>query len=167
MANNALRLTAIPLCSITAGELGHYTQADTKTYWYSLTLSLLMATNNYPNLIIILVVTTGFLVSSFSGWLLYKAEEKAINADFRRDVNVRAASVYREVIINFYALNSISVMFNGDRVPTFRQFSFEAKRILSRHRDIQALEWIPRVLHSERASYKAKHHKESNQRLGE
>ena len=112
-----------------------------------------MNTKNNPALIIILVVVVGVCVSGFSGWSLYKADEKAIINDFKKDVDARAASLYREVAINLETLHSLSVMFSGDSIPTFRQFSSEAKKILSRHNDIQALEWIPRVLHSERVLY--------------
>ena len=112
-----------------------------------------MNAKNNPALIIILVVVVGVCVSGFSGWSLYKADEKAIVNDFKKDVDERAASLYREVTINLETLHSLSVMFSGDTIPTFRQFSSEAKKILSRHHDIQALEWIPRVLHSERVLY--------------
>jgi len=112
-----------------------------------------MNAKNNPALIIILVVVVGVCVSGFSGWSLYKADEKAIINDFKKDVDERAASLYREVTINLETLHSLSVMFSGDTIPTFRQFSSEAKKILSRHHDIQALEWIPRVLHSERVLY--------------
>jgi len=95
-------------------------------------------------------------VSGFSGWSLYKADEKAIVNDFKKDVDERSASLYREVTINLETLHSLSVMFSGDTIPTFRQFSSEAKKILSRHHDIQALEWIPRVLHSERVLYETR-----------
>jgi len=95
-------------------------------------------------------------VSGFSGWSVYKADQKAIINDFKKDVDERAAALYREVAINFETLHSLSVMFSGDTIPTFRHFSSEAKKILSRHHDIQALEWIPRVIHSERILYEAR-----------
>jgi len=119
-----------------------------------------MNTKHKPALIIILVVVVGICASGFSGWLLYKADEKAIINDFKKDVDARAASLYREVAINLETLHSLSVMFSGDTIPTFQQFSSEAKKILSRHHDIQALEWIPRVLNSERVLYETKNRQE-------
>ena len=104
-------------------------------------------------LIITLIVIAGVLLSGFSGWALYEADNKAIINSFKKDVNGRTDSLYRELIINLETLHSLSVMFSGETIPTFRQFSSEAKKILSRHDDIQALEWIPRVIHSERVLY--------------
>ena len=109
-----------------------------------------------PNQVIVLVVIIGVILSSMSSWFLYKAEEKAILSEFHKDVDERAASLYREVAINFETLRSLAILFNGDTIPEFKQFSLEAQKILSRHSDIQALEWIPRVIHSERATYEAK-----------
>lgn len=115
-----------------------------------------MDTKNHSKLIKILVVITGVFLSGLSGWLLYKLEEKAIISEFRKDVNERAASLQREVAINFEVLRSLAILFNGNSEPEFEQFSIEAKKILSRHHDIQALEWIPRVIHSARATFESK-----------
>lgn len=119
-----------------------------------------MDTKNNSTVIQVLVVITGVILSSLSGWFLYEVEEKAIISEFRKDVNERAASLYREVAINFETLNSLAILFNRDTVPDFKQFSLEAKKILSRHGDIQALEWIPRVIHTERAAYESKQRQE-------
>ncbi len=119
-----------------------------------------MDTKNNSTLMLILVVVTGVILSSLSGWFFYKAEEKAIISEFRKDVNERAASLYREVAINFETLYSLAILFNGDTIPDLKQFSTEAKRTLSRHHDIQALEWIPRVIHSQRAAYESKQRQE-------
>ncbi len=115
-----------------------------------------MDRENHSRLIPILVVITGVLLSSLSGWFLYKLEEKVIISEFQKDVDERAASLYREVIINFETLRSLAILFNGSTVPEWKHFSYEAQKILTRHQNIQALEWIPRVIHSERATYESK-----------
>jgi len=104
-------------------------------------------------LIISLVLFVGILASGLSGWSLYRTDEKAIINDFRKDVDERAASFYREVTINLETLYSLSVMFSEGNLPSLPQFSVEAKKILNRHDDIKALEWIPRVSHSDRLAY--------------
>lgn len=107
-------------------------------------------------LIQVFVLSMGLFLSGLSGWVLYKVEESAIITEFEKDVDVRAASLYREVLINFETLRSLTILFNGDTVPEMKRFNQEARRILSRHPDIQALEWIPRVVHSERGIYESK-----------
>jgi len=71
-----------------------------------------MNTKNKPALIIVLVVVVGICASGFSGWSLYKADEKAIINDFKKDVDERTASLYREVTINLETLHSLSVIRN-------------------------------------------------------
>ncbi len=115
-----------------------------------------MNTNNNSKLIQILVVFMGVLLSSLSSWFLYDVEEKVIISEFQKNVDERASSLYREVAINFETLRSLAILFNGESVPKLKQFSLEAKKILTRHPDIQALEWIPRVAHSQRAIYESK-----------
>jgi len=119
-----------------------------------------MDSNNYSRLMLIIVVITGVILSSLSGWFLYKVEEKAIIAEFHKDVDEHAASLYREVIINFETLRSLAILFNRDTVPDLKQFSLESQKILTRHSDIQALEWIPRIIHSERTTYVSEQRKE-------
>ena len=75
-------------------------------------------------------------MSSISGWLLYKENEKTIINEFHNDVNERAASIYREVTINFESLRSLAILFSDGTIPDFERFSFEAKNILSRYSDI-------------------------------
>lgn len=63
-------------------------------------------------LIQILVVIIGVALSSLSGWLLYEVEEKAIAKEFQKDVDERAASLYRELAINFETLRTLAILFN-------------------------------------------------------
>ena len=123
-------------------------------------MSLPIDTKDTSIFIKILVIVAGILLSSLSGWFLYDEEEKAIISEFHKDVDERAASLYREVAINFETLRSLAILFNGETVPELKQFSREAKKILTRHSDIQALEWIPRILDSEREKYEAKQRQE-------
>ena len=71
----------------------------------------------------------------------------------------RATNLYREIAINFEALRALAILFNSKTDPELKSFNLEAQKILNRHHDIQALEWIPRVIHSERAKYESKQRK--------
>jgi len=88
-----------------------------------------MILKNDSNPIVISVVIVGVLISSWSGWLIYKEEEKAIIYAFQKEVNDRAASIYREMAINFEALRTLAVMFDGEIVPDFNKFRFAAQNI--------------------------------------
>lgn len=101
--------------------------------------------------IILLIVIAGLSVSCAISLLLHNNEQQAIIREFQNDVDVRAASLYRELTINLEAIYALTVLFNRTQLPSFKQFSQEAGKILSRHKDIQALEWVPRVKHPERS----------------
>lgn len=105
--------------------------------------------------ILTLVVITGIILSGVSGWFLYKAEERSITIEFRKDVDERTTSLHREMEINFEVLRSLAILFRGDHLPDWKQFSSEAKRALSRHQNIKALEWIPRIINSQRSLYES------------
>lgn len=107
------------------------------------------------SLIITLVVVCGIISSSLLGWFFFKEEEKLIISEFRKDIDLRVTTLHREVAMNFEALRSLSILFTGESVPNQKQFQYEAAKILGRHNDIQALEWIPRVPHLERAKYES------------
>lgn len=100
-----------------------------------------------------LVVIIGVVISISSGWFLYNTEEQGIITEFEKEIDERAASLYRELEINFESLFSIAILFNSQSQPSFEVFANQAKQTLRRHSDIQALEWIPRITHQQRPSY--------------
>lgn len=112
-----------------------------------------MKANTRLNISSLVISILGLALSGFSGYLLYSAEEKSIIGELQRDVDKRASLFFRQLSINFETLQSLAILFRGETTPDNRRFQNEARRILSRHGDIQALEWIPRIIHSERAQY--------------
>ncbi|QUM77132.1 diguanylate cyclase [Moritella sp. 24] len=110
-------------------------------------------------LAIVSVTVVAMTLSSLSALFLYERETNTINREFQKDVDERAASIYRELSINFETLRSLAILFNGDNIPDHARFQLEAKQILSRHDDIKALEWIPRVKHADREPFITKNQK--------
>ncbi|NQZ21131.1 MAG: diguanylate cyclase [Colwellia sp.] len=103
-----------------------------------------------------IVISFGLFISIASGYFLYEMEENKIKGEFNKEINSHIASLHKEIIINFEALRSLAILFSDSTTPEWLHFSFQAQRILSRHKNIQALEWIPLVLHSERTAYELK-----------
>ncbi|HIG44327.1 MAG TPA: diguanylate cyclase [Gammaproteobacteria bacterium] len=95
------------------------------------------------------------MLSCFSAWSLFQVEERAITSEFQNDTQERATSLYRQMDINFEALRSLAIIFNREGVPEPELFNLEARKIIVRHQAIQALEWIPRIKHSERSKYES------------
>jgi len=101
------------------------------------------------------VMIGGLLLSLLSGWFLYDIEEKAIINEFQKDIDERAASLSREIEINIEALYTLATLFSQKTPPDFTSFTTQARKTLNRHKDIQALEWVPRVPHRQRKAFEA------------
>lgn len=106
-------------------------------------------------IVLILIIVCGTAISTLFGLFFYKAEEKSINSEFSNDVDKQVTSLYREIMVNLETVRTISILFNGDSIPSQQLFKREAARLVERHKEIQALEWIPRVAHSERHQYES------------
>jgi len=107
-------------------------------------------------LVLATVLIFGLFISISSGYILYDMEEKKITREFRKEIDVHVTSLFREIIINFEALRSLAILFSDSRTPNWDHFSLEAKSILSRHQDIQALEWVPRITQDQRNTFELK-----------
>lgn len=99
-----------------------------------------------------IVLIVGLVFTLSVSWFLYTDENKLIQEDFRHDVNVRAGSLYRQLIVDFETTRSLSSLFTGTQHPTWDRFNEVSRNSLDRHPDIQALSWIPRVSHENRAT---------------
>jgi len=79
---------------------------------------------------------------------------------FKKDVDDKEAALERELLLNLETLYSVKGLFEHSDHVTPVEFQKMTQSIFIRHKDIQALEWIPKVLHSERETYVNKRKKE-------
>ena len=106
--------------------------------------------------VLAVVLFFGLFISISSGYLLYDMEGKKITREFHKEIDEQVASLHKEIIVNFEALRSLAILFSDSKAPNWNNFSLEAKSILSRHKDIQALEWVPLVTHAQRDAIESK-----------
>jgi diguanylate cyclase (GGDEF)-like protein len=104
-------------------------------------------------LIVLVFVLNGSSIIALLSWKIYDIESTAIYNNFKNDVDDKAASVVREITLNFEVLYTLKVLFDNSKHPSSKEFHRVTKNILDRHNNIQALEWIPRVSNHERESY--------------
>lgn len=105
---------------------------------------------------IIILEIIGISLSTLLGWSFYETETKAIEKDFENDVNDKAAAIEREVMLNIEVLRAIKGVYDVSEHVSADQFHKITQDILVRHKDIQALEWIPKILKNEREAFEAK-----------
>ncbi|KXF82607.1 hypothetical protein ATN88_21320 [Enterovibrio coralii] len=100
-----------------------------------------------------IAVLVGIFFSVLMAWVVADTEKKAIVFEFQNDIDRRAASLSKSLFTNFEALHSLATLFRSNPDTGYTQFQQEARRILKRHREIQALEWIPAVKKEERERF--------------
>ncbi|MDP2559539.1 diguanylate cyclase domain-containing protein [Psychrobium sp. 1_MG-2023] len=105
----------------------------------------------------VIIMLVGLLFSALAGWLIYQAEEKNVYSALKIDTDRRAASFSRDLVANTEPLYAIATLFERGEVPSIKRFNTQAKKAISRHPDIQAIEWIPKVERSKREMYEQQH----------
>jgi len=102
---------------------------------------------------LIFLAIIGMAFSTFLGWSFYEEETKVIALDVRNDTDDSVASLERELFIHLEVLFSIKGLLESSENVTSLEFNKLTQAILDRHPQMQALSWIPKVLHSERETY--------------
>lgn len=103
--------------------------------------------------IALISIPTGILGIALSALLAVKfhhLETQAIQKDFQQEINEQMHRLDATIEAKLEVVNSLKLLFDSsDQVNAqeFRQFS---QNILARHKDIQALEWVPKIKASER-----------------
>ncbi len=101
------------------------------------------------------VIAIGLLGCGLSATLSFRlrdAERATLDLEFRRIVDEQVASLEREMALNIEVLFAIHSLFAASDAVDNEVFATITRGILPRHQGIQALEWIPRILDSERGA---------------
>lgn len=114
-----------------------------------------MASARSPLLIPTIISVLGIVLSWAFGFLIYLQEGKTVEIQFQREVDELVSGLNHEISVNLEVINALGIMFNGEKIPEYRQFRKEASRFLRRHDSIQALEWAPKVAHHQRDRYES------------
>ncbi|MBL4815179.1 MAG: diguanylate cyclase [Shewanella sp.] len=107
----------------------------------------------FSSYLVLFFMLVGIILSAGIGYRFYQNETLAIESDFRRDVDDKAAALERELLINLEVLYAVKGLYNSSDNVTESEFRKLASSFLVRHQNIQALEWIPRVSLGQREKY--------------
>jgi len=94
---------------------------------------------------LVMVITLGSFISIYFYFKIDAEHAKVVTTEFEKIVDARAASLYRELSLNFEALSSLAILFSHAHIPNYMEFQYQAQKILERYNNIQALEWIPKI----------------------
>ncbi|MGF1684348.1 diguanylate cyclase domain-containing protein [Photobacterium minamisatsumaniensis] len=98
-------------------------------------------------------VLTGVILLCVLFKLFYQVETSNIQRQFESDTQEKVDALSQEIALHLEVLHSIKVAFDnlGGLEPS--AFSSIAQSSISRHQNIQALEWIPRVTEEQRQAF--------------
>ncbi|MEC4727486.1 diguanylate cyclase [Shewanella sp. D64] len=116
--------------------------------------------NLFSKYILFIAILVGVGFSVYIGRSLYNKESTAIELDFKKDVDDKAAALEREILLNIEVLHAIKGLFDSSSDVTSKEFNRIARSFLARHQDIQVLEWVPKVLSSQRVTFENSLHNE-------
>jgi diguanylate cyclase (GGDEF)-like protein len=100
-----------------------------------------------------LVALIGIVFSLVLTWQLYSFESKNINDEFKLHVNEEIEFINREIALNFNAITALEALFKTQKNVTQQQFALFSKDLLIHHPNIEALEWVPKIAHANRAQF--------------
>ncbi|QQX79429.1 diguanylate cyclase [Shewanella sp. KX20019] len=105
---------------------------------------------------ILLCATILGLCSSIAiGFRFYVEETHSIETEFTQDIDDKAQALEQEILLNIEVLHALKGVFISSEYVSRAEFSQVAKSFLMRHSDIQALEWVPKVLDNQRGEFEA------------
>ena len=100
-----------------------------------------------------LTLGAGVVLSIVLFSLIREREQALTQAVFEREASIRVAAIQSGIDRSLEVVESIGGLYAASDKIERRDFRAFVQEPLSRHKDIQALEWVPRVKDSERASY--------------
>ncbi|MCL1059628.1 diguanylate cyclase [Shewanella gelidimarina] len=108
----------------------------------------------------VLLFTTlvSIVISVAIGMRLYVEETRAIEVEFTQDIDDKARVLEQEIMLNIEVLHALKGVFISSDNVSRGEFKQVATSFLMRHRNIQALEWIPRVDALDRVAMETRQH---------
>ncbi len=106
-----------------------------------------------PYIPIVSIICIGALLSAVTFHVIRDKELQSIKTSFKFDTEDRINAIKREVANNLDLVRSVHSLYRSSREVTRDEFREFIKFVIIGFSNIQALEWIPRVPHSQREVY--------------
>jgi PAS domain S-box-containing protein len=103
---------------------------------------------------VILFFITGLIISWKFYQIRYEFESSKLVSGFRQIADERALAIRADIEANISVLSAVRALFDTAGVVSRQQFQTFAKPLLSQHKGVRALAWIPRIAHKDRQDYR-------------
>ncbi len=101
----------------------------------------------------VVIALVGVTVSVFVAVALHAMAERRVQSQLDVITQNAAAAIQRSLDVHLEVVNSLVAMFRASTSVDRRAFRLFTLPAIHRHRGVQALEWAPRVVHSEREAF--------------
>ena len=110
----------------------------------------------HDQIVLLVVLICGGIISSILLFVFLTAsEDKKMRTNFEQTAKERI-SMFKEIVEeNLHTLNWLSNLYKSSEKIGRAEFSEFVRPYLQTHPEVQALEWVPRVLDSQRQEYEA------------
>jgi PAS domain S-box-containing protein len=106
-------------------------------------------------LLALAVFLTGTAAFILIATLLWSVERQRLQARFELAARDRVQAIDREIETTLEALRSVQAFYNASELVERHEFAAFTQTLLQHHRQILAIEWVPRVPGPQRADYEA------------
>ena len=107
----------------------------------------------FRSLPILLTLCTGIIFSCSAFFVAWNKDQQNIAKEFEQEAKDTTALIQNNVEQNLQQLESTVALYAASNEVTREEFNEFVQFYLPSHPEIQALEWIPRVPHSQRSTY--------------
>jgi two-component system, sensor histidine kinase and response regulator len=104
-------------------------------------------------LTLLLVVMTGLMLTTVLFWEARQSELNNFRLQFERDAAMRCNLIAQKIEECVIAIKALQRFFAGSEHVDRKRFTIFTLPFLTAQRELQALEWVPRVSHAERTPY--------------
>ncbi|WOT06942.1 diguanylate cyclase domain-containing protein [Shewanella youngdeokensis] len=105
-----------------------------------------------PLPVLLFATLVSAIISISIGMQFYTKESRAIEVEFSQNVDDKARSLEQELMLNIEVLHALKGVFISSDSVSRQEFKQVAVSFMVRHRNIQALAWIPKISSSNRAA---------------
>lgn len=116
-----------------------------------------MYKKNNLKVVLISITVLGFLLSGVVSWFLYAAKMNELYQYYRKEAGEFRESIYTDAALRLEVLYALSILYHEDSDPDFKRMDFEVKKLLTRHKEIHALAWVPKVNNVDKTKYINRH----------
>ncbi len=117
---------------------------------------LIIYRKDFRKFVIIIIGALGVAISLFMFFVARGWEDIRVRGQFERDADIRVSAIKDAISRNMADVDALKAFYEGSEKverDEFRQFT---KHLLDRNPGIKALEWVPRVMRSERGSFESR-----------